>query len=247
MLHTATYCSITANKINLFFFSFALKEKRHFYNLEKSAIITRYKKIKTKRNMSDFSNTLLDEAERLKTDGRHEDAIKVCERMIMSDLDCVAGFEELGDNYLSLRQYDKALKALEYAVKLDAHSANANYLLGFAYSAVGRWNDSVRLLEHADELQPNHPEILRCLGWSIFHFGQKKKGVIVLERSLNLAGTDPLVMCDLGVCYLNEKNFARAIQLFEKVLAVEPENDKARECLKACQFFEKEYGKLKRK
>lgn len=197
--------------------------------------------------MNDFTETLINEADQLKLKGRHDDAIRLCERILMSDLDCIEAYEEIGDNFLSLKEFEKAEKALLRAVQLDPHSANANYLLGFTYSALGDWEGSIEYLESADQVQANHPEILRCLGWSYFHYGQKKKGIIVLERALNLAWDDCLILCDLGVCYLNEKNFERAIALFQKVLAIEPENEKARECLKACKFFQREYERMKKK
>lgn len=198
-------------------------------------------------NTNTFTDTLIQKADELKMQGRHVDAIHVCEKILMSDLECIEAYEEIGDNYLSLREYEKAERALTRAIKLDEHSANANYLLGFAYSSLGDWEKSIKFLEQGDQLQPNHPEILRCLGWSYFHYGQKKKGIIVLERALNLAWDDCLILCDLGVCYLNEKNFERSVQLFEKVLSLEPENEKARECLKACKFFQREYEKMKKK
>lgn len=197
--------------------------------------------------MDDFTETLISEADQLKVDGRHQDAIKVCEKILMNNLDCVEAYEEIGDNFLSLKEYAKAEKALLRAIALDSSSANANYLLGFTYSSMGEWDRSIEYLESADCTQSNHPEILRCLGWSYFHYGQKKKGVIVLERALNLAWDDCLILCDLGVCYLNEKNFERAIALFQKVLQLEPQNEKAKECLKACKFFQREYDKMKRK
>ena len=190
--------------------------------------------------MDNFTETLIDQADQLKLQGRHEDAIKVCEKLLLSDLECVEAYEEIGDNFLSLKEFEKAQRALLRAVKLDPASANANYLLGFTYSSLGEWELSIDYLEGADKVQSNHPEILRCLGWSYFHYGQKKKGIIVLERALNLAWDDCLILCDLGVCYLNEKNFERSIQLFEKVLKLEPENEKSRECLKACRFFQRE-------
>jgi len=197
--------------------------------------------------MDDFTETLISEADQLKVNGRHQDAIKVCEKILMSNLDCIEAYEEIGDNFLSLKEYAKAEKALLRAIALDSSSANANYLLGFTYSSMGEWDRSIEYLESADRTQSNHPEILRCLGWSYFHYGQKKKGVIVLERALNLAWDDCLILCDLGVCYLNEKNFERAIALFQKVLQLEPQNEKAKECLKACRFFRREYDKIKKK
>jgi len=193
------------------------------------------------------THPLIEEADKLKNDGRHGDAIRICEKLLSSNLDCTEAYEEIGDNYLSLREYEKAAKALKQAIKLNSRSANAHYLLGFVHSCTGDFSLSVELLETADELYPNHPEILRCLGWSMYHDSQKARGIVLLERALFLAPHDPLILNDLGVCHLNNKTFERAAELFKKTLTIEPNNEKAKECLNAVQFFKREYDKLKRK
>ncbi|MBP7899051.1 tetratricopeptide repeat protein [Candidatus Gracilibacteria bacterium] len=189
--------------------------------------------------------SLLEEAETKKQHGDHQEAIKICERILNYDLDFTEAYEEIADNYLTLREYQKAKRALDRAIALDPQSPNGNYLMGFVYSCMGKWKTSIEYLEKAEELFPNHPEILRCLGWSIYHNGEKRQGVILLERALNLAPNDALILTDLGVLYMNEKNFERAMRMFTKVLVLDPENTKARECLNAVKFFAMEYGKLK--
>ena len=81
----------------------------------------------------------------------------------------------------------------------------------------------------------------------MYHDKQKARGVVLLERALFLAPHDPLILNDLGVCHLNNKTFERASDLFKKTLTIEPNNEKAKECLNAVQFFKREYDKLKRK
>ena len=112
-------------------------------------------------------------ADEKKLMGLHDEAIAICEDILCDDLDCNEAFEEIGDNYLSLRQFDKAIVALKQAKRVSPQSANAHYLLGFAYSVINEWKESIYELEIADSLEPNHPEILRCLGWSVFHYGDK--------------------------------------------------------------------------
>lgn len=191
-------------------------------------------------------NVLLEEAEKKKQNGKHQEAIKICERILHYDLDATEAYEEIADNYLTLREYQKAKRALDRAMILNPASPNANYLMGFVYSCMGKWKTSIDYLERSDELFPNHPEILRCLGWSMYHDGQKKRGLILLERALNLASEDTLILTDLGVLYMNEKNFDRAGLMFKKVLVLDPDNEKAMECLNAVKFFALEYAKIKR-
>lgn len=187
----------------------------------------------------------IEEADKLKMAGEHEKAIKLCEKILIQDLDQEQAYEEIGDNFLSLKQYEKAEKALLQALRLNPGSANAHYLIGFTHSALGNWADSIDHLEMADKLQPNHPEVLRCLGWSIFHSGKRKHGLVILERSLHLSPKDPLILSDLGICYLNDKNFERANKLFKEVLVIEPDNQKVKECLYAVRFFQSEFKKFR--
>jgi tetratricopeptide (TPR) repeat protein len=193
------------------------------------------------------TNPLIEEADKKKNEGKHAEAIKLCERLLAGNLSCTEAYEEIGDNYLSLRQYDKAEKALKQALKTNKKSANANYLLGFVYSCTGKFHKSVDLLEKADTAYPHHPEILRCLGWSMYHNNERQRGIILLERSLHLAPQDPLILNDLGVCYLNEKDFEKASHLFKKSLQIDPDNQKAKECLNAVKFFQREFDKLRKK
>ncbi|MDP4008739.1 MAG: tetratricopeptide repeat protein [Candidatus Peregrinibacteria bacterium] len=194
--------------------------------------------------MAILVQNLIEEADKKKLNGQHKEAIDICEHILYEDLACVEAYEEIGDNYLSLRKFDRAMKALQRAINIDPMSPNAHYLLGFTHSALSNWNISVDHLETADYLQPNHPEILRCLGWSVFHAGNRKKGLILLERALTISPDDPLVLCDLAICYLNDKNFDRSIALLRESLMIDPDNEKTKECLKTALFFKSEYDKI---
>ncbi|MFA6024272.1 MAG: tetratricopeptide repeat protein [Candidatus Gracilibacteria bacterium] len=188
---------------------------------------------------------LLKQADSLKLSGKHEEAIQLANKMILMDLEFVEAYEEIGDNYLSLREYDKSMKALKHALKLKPKSPNALYLLGFLYSSLGDFGKSIETLELANQVQPHHPEILRCLGWSIFHGGDRKRGLVILERAKAMAPSDTLIMCDLAVCYLNDRQFETTIALLETALQLEPNNEKAKDCLETAKFFRHEFKKLK--
>lgn len=181
---------------------------------------------------------LLVQAEEFKMQNKHREAIEICQQILLMDLNVVEAYEELGDNYISLKAYSKAKKALEKALKVDKRSANANYLYGFVFSALHEWDKAIKYLEKANEYQANHPEVLRCLGWAYFCSGLRKKGLAILERALALAPYDSYVLCDLGICHLNDRSFERAMELFARTLEVDPENVKARECLKIAQMFD---------
>ncbi|MCF7836419.1 tetratricopeptide repeat protein [Candidatus Gracilibacteria bacterium] len=195
----------------------------------------------------DKIDELLDQADDLKLGGKYREAIEICEEILAEDPGCVEALEEIGDNFISLNQLKKAEKALRKAVELDSKSANATYLLGFLFSCQRDWENSIEFLEKADDLKSNHSEILRCLGWSVAMAGDRGKGIILLERAKALAPDDTFVLTDLGVCYLNEKNIQKALPIFRRVLEIDPDNEKARECLIIVEEYADRAQNLKRR
>jgi hypothetical protein len=53
-----------------------------------------------------------------------------------------------------------------------------------------------------------------------------------------------LILCDLAVCYMNDRQFSETILILEEALNLEPNNDKAKDCLETAKFFQNEFDKL---
>lgn len=182
----------------------------------------------------------LERAEQLKLTGKNEEAIVILEQLVLDDPSNVAALEEIADNELSLERFDRAETAASQAVALDPSSYTGHYILGFIRSQEGKWDDALTRLREANKLKANNPEILRCLGWALFRCDQRPQGVVTLERALNLDSDNTLTLCDLGVAYLELRNFQKSRALFLRTLDLEPTNERARECVKAIVRIEKE-------
>lgn len=187
------------------------------------------------------SNVLerLEQAEQLKLAGEHAQALAILEELLVEDPENVAALEEVADNELSLERYERAETAAAQAVMLDTDSYTGYYILGFLRSHEERWNDALVHLRKANMLKPNNPEILRCLGWALFNAGERAQGIVTLERSLNLENDNPLTLCDLGVTYLQVRNFTKAKTLFLRALDLDADNERARECVQAVERLER--------
>jgi len=185
----------------------------------------------------------LEQAEQLKLAGRYHEALALLEELILEDPSNVSALEEVADNELSLERYERAENAAMQAVELDASSYTAHYILGFIRSQGQKWEAAFEKLREANRLKPNNPEILRCLGWVLFNMGQRPQGVVTLERALNLDSESTLTLCDLGVAYLDLKNFSKAKALFLRALDLDPANARAKECVAAVERFEQEAKK----
>jgi len=187
---------------------------------------------------------LLEKAEKFKIAGDFKKSIDCLETVLVFEPKCFEAFEEIGDNYISLRKLKEAKKALEQAIKISPESANAHYLLGFLFSLEQKWKKSVEELTKADKFFPNHPEILRCLGWSMYNQNRKSQGIAVLERSRNLAPTDTNILCDLGVCHMSSANFSEAEAAFLEVVRIDPKSEQAQESLEFLRILNEERSKL---
>lgn len=192
----------------------------------------------TNNNLPQEILEVLGKAEELKDRAQHEESIKLLQQLLLDFPDCCEAYEEIGDNYMSLREIKKAEKALQHAMKLNPKSANGHYLLGFLFSLQHKWTSSVEELRQADDLFPNHPEILRCLGWAIYNCNRQTQGIAVLERSKTLSPNDVNIICDLGVCYMNSQKIEEARKAFGKVMELAPDSEQAQECKVFLQMLE---------
>lgn len=183
----------------------------------------------------------LEEIEELKLSGDHKKSISQAEQLLFDDPDCVPALEELADNYVSLDDFKKAEKACHRALSLDKKSFTAFYILGFIASHKQEWETAIEHLKKSNSLHPNNPEILRCLGWSLFSRGRRTQGIVILERALNLDSTNSLTLCDLGICYLQVKNFDKAVELLKKAMEIDPNNKRIQECYRAAKGFSDRY------
>ncbi|MDH5597316.1 MAG: tetratricopeptide repeat protein [Candidatus Peregrinibacteria bacterium] len=179
----------------------------------------------------------LNNIEELKLMGQHKESITEAEKLLFEDPNCVEALEEIADNYVSLDDYAKAEKACHRALKLDKDSYTAQYILGFIHSQKQEWPKAITYLKNSNTLHSNNPEILRCLGWAMFNANKRTQGTVILERALNLDPDNALTLCDLGICYMQMKNFDKSVQLLKKAMELDPKNKRIRECYTAASNF----------
>ena len=198
------------------------------------------------RNIDDSIADALDRIEDLKLNGQHEESIKEAQKLLFNDPDCVAALEEVADNYVSLDEYEKAIRACHRALSLDSKSFIAHYILGFIDSQHQDWEVAIQHLKISNDLHPNNPEILRCLGWALFNGDKRTQGLVILERALNLDTENSLTLCDLGICHLQVKNFDKAMDLLKKAIEIDPDNKRIQDCLNAAQHFHERFANMKK-
>lgn len=179
----------------------------------------------------------LSESEEYKMQGDYIKALRIAQKILEKDPSCIEAAEEVADNLLSLKEFNKAKSVAEFVLTHNPNSHIGNYVIGFLLLTENKNKKALPYLVTANKMSPNNPELLRCLGWAKFHTSDEVGGISTLERALNLRPEDPLILCDLGVCLLEKQVFDKAIMLFEKALSLDPSNERVKGCLEAAIGF----------
>ena len=92
---------------------------------------------------------------------------------------------------------------------------------------------------------PDLPDQYHALGRLFELFSMYKEAMLCFQSSLMTMGDNPKVHYDIGLCFLSLLNTSAAIEAFEYVLELEPENKDAKRWLERLKDAEASSGVLK--
>ena|ERR1035437_514023 len=118
---------------------------------------------------------------------------------------------------------DEAIRL--YQASLAYHpTAEAHTFLGWAYSFQGRIDDAIDECQKAIAVDPSFGNPYNDIGSYLIHKGQLDDAISWLERAIGAARYEPrhYPHCNLGRIYRAKGLLNRAIEEFEKALAIEP-------------------------
>jgi Tfp pilus assembly protein PilF len=136
-----------------------------------------------------------------------------------------------GENYFNsgvihLREgrVDLALEQFERAVKADSKNPYFRKGLGQAYAARRDWKDAIKQFREALELNPYYVDVRNDLGSALILAGKREEGKKeFLTAYADATNPTPEVSArNLGQAYLDEKNYAEAINWFRTAVGRAP-------------------------
>ncbi len=142
------------------------------------------------------------EVETLKFKWEISKAISILENHIMEYNDDYRFFEELADIYLAEGIVDKAIKAVDFSLKLNPESATWNYLKWFLLINAEESKEAIPFLEKSNRLMSNNSEVLRNMGYAYAISGQYEKWIYILKRAQFLNPDDTLIKEDLAMALI---------------------------------------------
>ncbi len=146
-----------------------------------------------------------------------------------------------GARLLGERRPDEAVTKLTEARRLDPHNVPAAINLGGAYILQGKFNQAVPVLEAASQLEPDNVMVWTNLAAA--YLGKlpfataprQEKAIRAYHRALELDSQVPHVHYNLGLIYLERKDFQNAAAHFSKALETDPNDRDARHYLDRIQ------------
>ena len=130
----------------------------------------------------------------------------------------------LGASYIETREFLKATECCEQAIALQSDYAEAFNNLGNAFREQGKWAEARRCFERTLELAPDMLEARNNLGL-VFLDGYSDSEAAagcfrkIMEQDHNHIGA----LTHLGIISCHNGAFAEGIELYDKVLALQPD------------------------
>jgi Flp pilus assembly protein TadD len=123
---------------------------------------------------------------------------------------------KLGDCYLKLKQYDKAVPLLHQAVEMTPNSSRPRWELAMALVAVKDFSAAAPEFEKLVPKSPtaNNPDLpvlYAKLGECYVKLHQYDKALPVLRRAVEMDRTSTSAVLDLGTALLEVQDFAEAV------------------------------------
>lgn len=131
----------------------------------------------------------------------------------------------LGHQYLEQGDSTSALRELMEAQKFNPKDPNVHYLLGWAYSARSLYPQAMESYREALRVDPKYTEAHNAIGAIYLVTGQYDAAIAEFEIVLKdlLYQTPYSVLNNIGWAYYKKGDLGRAIEFYQKAVAMKPD------------------------
>jgi cyclophilin family peptidyl-prolyl cis-trans isomerase/tetratricopeptide (TPR) repeat protein len=135
-------------------------------------------------------------------------------------------FNEWGQTYLVLGDYDQALAMYQKSLSLDSQFAQTDLLLGEIYLQQKDWSKAIDYYEKALQLQPKSPEAYSSLGYAYTQTGDLDAALQAYQQAAQLSPQDYVNHKNLAILYQQMGQTEEAVNEATQALNLAPDNQK---------------------
>ncbi len=177
--------------------------------------------------------------------GQNDLAIEKLKAVTEADPDFTLAYSELGKAYQATGRHEDATRALRRAVQLDPWSFDACVDLARAYEELQKFAEAAQAYARAGELDPESLEAQVGAADCCLKAGQTVRALAHAEaaRQIDEKARDVLLL--LGRVYEAQKDYSLAIQVYRRLLAVDPADGDALSALGSVYMKDDQYDQAK--
>ncbi len=149
---------------------------------------------------------------------RLEDAEKVLNTAIDNDTGLWQAHALLGMVYDRQKLHGPAIEAYEKAIAINPKATAVYNNLGTSFYMTGRYQESARALLKAISLKAAGSETYNKLGLALFKMGLAPEAYEAFRK----AGDEANACNNMGILYMETKDYARSVEFFEKAIDLKP-------------------------
>jgi tetratricopeptide (TPR) repeat protein len=126
-----------------------------------------------------------------------------------------------GAEYLSKKDWRRAVESYQKAVRVDARHVEANYGLGVAYMNLNQPNEALAAFANVIAAQPNPRAREALISIGVIHFTLQhyKEAADALEQATQLGDIGPKGHYILGQCYFQSGQYDKALDYLRRATA----------------------------
>jgi serine/threonine protein kinase/Tfp pilus assembly protein PilF len=168
-----------------------------------------------------------DNAEIDKAMERLEEAIKIAP-------DTTYAYQTLSDIWYELGEDAQAIASLERALDANSSRPDVHESLGYLFIELGQYDDAIGSFNQAIGMDLENGWTYLGLAYAYQNTARWDEAMGALENAERYSFEDPYLLESIGWQYIEMGNCERAIDLFNQVLGIDPDNEGASKGIETC-------------
>ena len=159
---------------------------------------------------------------------KYENAIKYFDDSLRANPSNIDALLRKGIALYELKRFSEAMTCFDKVVKYDPHNINGWSYMGLVFNATGKYYEGLKCFNKCLYINPNDVFAMSYKGVSLESDGKSEEALQSCLKAVSIKPNDIICLNNLGWVYLHQKKYDKADLYFNKVLALDPNNDYAR-------------------
>jgi tetratricopeptide (TPR) repeat protein len=136
-------------------------------------------------------------------------------------------YYDIGNAYVELGQYDKAIDSFQKALRIDPSLVKADFNLALAYAHQKRTADGEAILQRLLKGDPENTQLLSALGWMYHLDGRETDALAQYDAVVALSPSDTDALYNSGIVLWKLDRKTEALSRLKAELALVPDDTDA--------------------